>query len=156
MKEIKLTEEFLKDKVQLYLNYINKNKWDKITINQLPCGCDIYTTENDNLIFDVYYMEDGFNEYEEDVQARFWVDTKTFEYKVRPISLIDDFSYITTLDNASLIHCTDIPEEDKIIFDGIAANTLWQCFYGEYKEIHPIYTKYLQTKLYGQCKKDDI
>ena len=145
MNGIKLTKKFVWGKVKKYLDYLNDGiRFDRTTENTIEFGLDIVTTTTDNLIFDIYDVKGIYND--KVWQLRVWVDCATFDYKIKPIMVHDGDGQFYELDEkldkyynvGGIKRRNQLRGVKKIVVEGLIANTLWQCFYGEDCIAHPI------------------
>ena len=146
MTKIALKEKFLLGKINKYLDYLNKGiRFDRTTIDNIEFGLDIYPTNMGNLIFDIYDVKGIYND--KVWQLRVWVDCKTFDYQIKPIMVHDCDGQFYELNEkldkfykvGGLKKRNQMRGVNKIVVEGLIANTLWQCFYGEHRVAHPIY-----------------
>lgn len=135
MEKIELTEEFLLDKMRKYVSWFNENGYDKNVpteslrmVNEYYIGfrgLDLYSTSKGTIKGSVYNLRPCFLMHDMGFECndfRFEVNPNTFEYDI----------YIDSVKNPGITY------GDKIMIDGIIANTLYQCFYSKYRNNYPI------------------
>ena len=152
MKSIKLAQTFLEDKVKPYIDYLNKDElYERFNINNILYGVDLRVSEFDNIIFEVYNVRGVFGGH--CGQMSIWVDPNTFDYKIKPKAL---YGSVESVNNGDIIASYTLSGNDKIVFDGIVANTLYQTFYGYYRCNHPIMDKHLQNIIFGKTANENL
>lgn len=162
MNTITLTQEFLESKVVPYLTYLNSDeRYERFHINNILYGVDVYVTENDNIKFTLYNLRGVFGGHCAELDIL--VNPNTFEYKIKPKALYGGLDYTIPIENsygvyhsAYVVTSNSLSENEKIIFDGVIANTLYQTFYGYYKRLHPIWDKDFQCCIFGKCCNDNL
>lgn len=162
MTHINFSEEFLKEKINPYIKKLNiEEGYERFHINNIEYGVDLRETQGNNIKFTLYNLLNVFggNCAELDVL----VDMYTFNYKIKPKAVYGGLSYtipiedsIDTYKSGKVFSNEDLSYDDRVIFDGIIANTLYQTFYGYYKSIHPIMNKHLQMIVFGNVENDNL
>lgn len=162
MELIALTNDFLRDKITPYVDYLNSTEvYTRYHIDNILYGVDLRETKNNNIKFTIYNLLgvlDG-NCAELDVI----VNPKTFEYQIKPKALYGSLSYTIPIEDTKDIYKSgkvvfdkDLSDNDKLIFNGVIANTLYQTFYGYYKRNHPIMHKHLQFIVFNKIEDDNL
>ena len=160
MENIKLSEDFLKSKIEPYIKFLNSDEsYERFHINNILYGTDLRQTQNDNIKFSLYNLLGVFGG--NCAEMTILVNTETFEYRIKPKALYGSLNYTIPIEDANTIYSSakvildnELSDNDKLIFDGVVANTLYQTFYGYYKRIHPIMDKHLQSIIFGKVEND--
>lgn len=122
---MKLTEEFLWDKINTLLDYWKKNG-ENDSIGRVYHANQVYETESGNYSFTIYNLCGFLNGH-----FLFTVNPDTFEYAIQMESNYGGLTWVTPPTEDRIYTKSDLPEDLQMKVEAYIAYTLYLCFYAD-------------------------